>query len=81
VIRTLRTRSARDISAVWLVVALFSMSLWIAYGSLSGAQTILWANAFTGVQAGFILAVKRWSERKPDPTANLEPVPEICTGR
>ncbi len=58
VVRTWRTRSAADISAAWLVVALLSMVVWIFYGSLAAAPAIVWANALTFVQAGFILAVK-----------------------
>ncbi len=58
VVRTWRTRSAGDISAAWLVVALASMALWIAYGALIGAGAVMWANALTALQAGFILAIK-----------------------
>ena len=58
VIRTWRTRSAGDISASWLIVALLSMVLWVASGGLTGAQAILWANLITGVQAFLILGVK-----------------------
>src|SRR6185503_4339593 len=32
VVRTLRTRSANDLSLTWLVIAMVSMILWIAYG-------------------------------------------------
>ena len=58
VVRTWRTRSAHDISATWLIVALASMLLWIGYGSLVSAYAIVWANALTFVQAGLILAIK-----------------------
>jgi MtN3 and saliva related transmembrane protein len=58
VIRTWRTRSAGDISASWLIVALLSMVLWVAYGGLTGAHAILWANLITAAQALVILAVK-----------------------
>jgi MtN3 and saliva related transmembrane protein len=58
VVRTWRTRSAQDISATWLIVALASMLLWIGYGSLLSAYAIVWANALTFVQAGLILAIK-----------------------
>ncbi len=58
VIRTWRTRSAEDISASWLIIALASMVLWICYGSLVSAYAIVWANALTFVQAGLILAIK-----------------------
>jgi MtN3 and saliva related transmembrane protein len=58
VVRTWRTRSAHDISATWLIVALASMLLWICYGSLVSAYAIVWANALTFLQAGLILAIK-----------------------
>jgi len=65
VIHTWRTRSAADISAAWLVVALLSMLVWISYGSLVAAPAIVWANALTFVQAGYILFVKLQTERRP----------------
>src|SRR5262245_57919828 len=64
VIRTWRTRSAGDISCTWLIVALLSMAMWIAYGGITGAHAILWANLITGVQASIILGVKFTSSRK-----------------
>jgi hypothetical protein len=51
-------RSAGDISALWLIIALASMMLWIGYGMLIGASAVVWANALTALQAGFILATK-----------------------
>ena len=68
VIRTWRTRSAGDISASWLIVALLSMVLWVAYGSLTGAHAILWANLITGVQAFLILGVKLTCRRMAIPS-------------
>jgi MtN3 and saliva related transmembrane protein len=57
-IRTWRTRSAGDISTIWLVIALISMLLWVAYGSLVQAAAVVWANLLTAIQALFILVVK-----------------------
>jgi len=57
-IKTWRTRSAADISAGWLVLALISMLVWIAYGIIGGAQAVIWSNVLTLGQAGFILAIK-----------------------
>jgi len=74
VVHTWRTRSAADISAAWLVVALLSMLVWISYGSLVAAPAIVWANAFTFVQAGYILAVKLHTDRKPPARARPEGV-------
>jgi len=65
VVHTWRTRSAEDLSATWLVVALMSMVVWICYGALVSAPAIVWANALTFVQAGYILMVKLQTARKP----------------
>ena len=75
VIRTWRTRSAGDISGTWLIVALLSMAMWIAYGGLTGAHAILWANLITGVQAAIILSVKLNGSRKPCVKAMETPAP------
>jgi MtN3 and saliva related transmembrane protein len=72
VIRTWRTRSAGDISGTWLIVALLSMVMWIAYGGVTGAYAILWANLLTGVQATIILSVKFISSRQRYAEAGLE---------
>src|SRR6185437_5325202 len=50
VLKTWRTRHADDISAGWLILALVSMVVWVAYGSLAGAPAIAWANGLTFVQ-------------------------------
>ncbi|HKA73966.1 MAG TPA: SemiSWEET family transporter [Xanthobacteraceae bacterium] len=65
VVHTWRTRSAADISAAWLIVALISMLVWLTYGYLVQAPAIVWANALTFVQAGYILLVKWQTERRP----------------
>jgi uncharacterized protein with PQ loop repeat len=41
-LRTGRTRSARAISALWLIIAPASMMLWIGYGTLIGASAVVW---------------------------------------
>jgi MtN3 and saliva related transmembrane protein len=64
VIRTWQTRSAGDISGTWLIVALLSMAIWIAYGGITGAHSVLWANLITGLQAAIILSVKLTSSRR-----------------
>src|SRR3954469_15963682 len=47
VVRTWRTRSAMDLSGSWLTIAAVSMVLWIAYGTLLTAWSIVVANATT----------------------------------
>ena len=64
VLKTWRTQRADDLSAGWLVFALLSMVVWVAYGSLAGAPAIAWANALTLVQIVYILAVKWGYGRK-----------------
>jgi hypothetical protein len=44
------------------------MVLWVAYGSLTGAHAILWANLITGVQAFLILGVKLTCRPMPTPS-------------
>lgn len=64
VLKTWRTQRADDLSVGWLVFALLSMVVWVAYGSLAGAPAIAWANALTLVQIAYILAVKCGYGRK-----------------
>jgi MtN3 and saliva related transmembrane protein len=64
VIHTWRTRSAADLSATWLAVALVSMLVWISYGTLVAAPAIVWANVLTFLQAGYLLFVKLQNERR-----------------
>jgi MtN3 and saliva related transmembrane protein len=64
VVHTWRTRSAADLSATWLAIALLSMLVWISYGSLVAAPAIVWANALTFLQAGYLLVVKLQTERR-----------------
>jgi MtN3 and saliva related transmembrane protein len=58
VLRTWRTRSAVDLSASWLVIALASMVLWIVYGTLLAAWAIVVANAATLFLVLLLLAMK-----------------------
>jgi uncharacterized protein with PQ loop repeat len=53
-----RTRSATDISAAWLVVALVSMVIWIAYGRMIDAPAIVLVNVLCFLQCAFLLFVK-----------------------
>src|SRR5437868_13769 len=58
VVRTWRSRSAADLSASWLMIALSSMILWIAYGALLSAWAIVVANGATLLLALALLAMK-----------------------
>ena len=63
VVRTWRTRSASDISAAWLMAALASMLVWVAYGSLIDAPALVLVNVLCFAQCAYILFVKLQSER------------------
>jgi len=58
VLRTWQTRSATDLSATWLIIALTSMVLWIAYGTLLSAWAIVVANAATLFLVLLLLVMK-----------------------
>ena len=66
VVRTWRTRSAADISAVWLVVALAAMLVWIGYGSLINAPAVVLVNVLCSLQCAIILFVKLQAARAAD---------------
>lgn len=63
VVRTWRTRSANDLSAVWLVVALIAMLVWISYGSLIHAPAVIVVNILSLFQCSFLLFMKLQSGR------------------
>ncbi len=64
-IRTWRTRSANDISAVWLVFAMVAMVTWIGYGSLIHAPAVVAVNVLCFFQCASIFFIKLHSERTP----------------
>lgn len=69
VVRTWRTRSATDISAMWLVFAMGSMLIWTAYGGLIGAPAVILADVLCFIQCGYILFVKWQSRAAPSASA------------
>ncbi len=75
VVRTWRTRSAGDISAGWLIIALAAMVLWIIYGSVMDAWAVVWANALTCLQASLILVVKLGCLPRPATAAETAAAP------
>ncbi len=42
--KTWRTRSARDLSLLWLSMALLGTLFWTAYGLLLPATAVIWSN-------------------------------------
>ena len=65
VVRTWRTRSASDISAVWLIFAMVAMVIWIGYGSLIHAAAVVMVNVLCFFQCASIFLIKLQSERTP----------------
>jgi MtN3 and saliva related transmembrane protein len=58
VVKTWRTRSARDISGVMFAAFSVGVALWIVYGVLVRAAPVIVANGVTLVLALAILAMK-----------------------
>jgi MtN3 and saliva related transmembrane protein len=58
VVKTARTRSARDISEAMLLVFLAGLALWTVYGMEVGSAPIIAANVITIGLVGAILAMK-----------------------
>ncbi len=58
VVKTWRSRSARDFSLITLVMLEAGTAIWIFYGVLRDAPAIWLGNSVTFALAGFILSVK-----------------------
>ncbi len=58
VIRTWRTRSTRDVSALMFVLLVTGNTLWLLYGALIGDLPLVVANLITITLVGIILALK-----------------------
>jgi MtN3 and saliva related transmembrane protein len=66
VIRTLRTRHARDLSAAWLLIFGLGTALWLTYGLLKSDIAISLAN---GITFGLVLTliVAKYTMAPPGP--------------
>lgn len=58
VLRTHRTRSARDLSMPMLLLFNTGVMLWLAYGLMIGSQGLIIANGATMMLSAYILAMK-----------------------
>ena len=58
VLKTWRTRSAKDLSLAMFVIYLMGILLWLLYGVLLGDIAIMLANAATSVLAASVLYFK-----------------------
>ena len=72
-LKSWRTRSAGDLSWVYLAALISGVSLWVAYGAIMCDTSVLAANAFTLLAVMTLVAVKaRFGARGRGPLA--EPV-------
>jgi MtN3 and saliva related transmembrane protein len=58
VVKTWRTRSARDISGAMFLAFSVGVALWIAYGAMVRSAPVVVANGVTLVLAGAVLVMK-----------------------
>jgi MtN3 and saliva related transmembrane protein len=64
VVRTIRTRSARDLSWLWIVMMATGIGAWFVYGLLGADIPVMAANGLTLVLVGTLGVVKAWQERQ-----------------
>jgi MtN3 and saliva related transmembrane protein len=64
VIRTYKTRSAKDISLGMYLVFCFGVIMWLLYGFSIHAMAIVWANSATIILAGSMLLMKIIFDRR-----------------
>jgi MtN3 and saliva related transmembrane protein len=58
VLRTLRSRHARDLSAAWLLIFGLGTAMWLAYGILRSDIAVAAANGVTAVLVLVLIAAK-----------------------
>ena len=58
VVRTLRSRHARDLSAAWLLIFGLGTAMWLAYGVLRSDLAVAVANGVTSVLVLVLIAAK-----------------------
>ena len=65
-VRTLRTRHARDLSAAWLFIFGLGTATWLVYGILRSDVAVAAANGVTFVLV-MILIVAKYTIAPPEP--------------
>ena len=71
VIRTLKTRHARDLSAAWLLIFGLGTALWLTYGILKSDVAVASANGVTFVLV-MTLVVAKYTMQPPEESAPEE---------
>ena len=71
VIRTLRTRHARDLSAAWLLIFGLGTALWLTYGLLKSDVAVASANGVTFALV-MVLIVAKYTLAPPEPEVEIE---------
>ena len=69
VIRTLRTRHARDLSAAWLLIFGLGTALWLTYGLIKSDIAVALANGVTFALV-MVLIVAKYTLAPPEPGAD-----------
>lgn len=73
VLQLWRSRRARDISLLTMLVFSLGLVLWLLYGCLLGAWPVILANAVTLLLTGLILWMKlAWRDGPPVPGAGTD---------
>ena len=69
VIRTLRSRHARDLSAAWLLVFGLGTAMWLVYGVLRSDVAVAVANGVTAILVLVLIAAKYTIEPVDPPSS------------
>ena len=67
VIRTLKTRHARDLSAAWLLIFGLGTALWLTYGLLKSDVAVAGANGVTFLLVMTLVVAKYTLKPRPEP--------------
>jgi MtN3 and saliva related transmembrane protein len=68
VIRTMRTRHARDLSAAWLFIFCTGTLAWLIYGLWKGDVAVAAANGVTFVLVMILIVIKLATMKAPEGT-------------
>lgn len=70
VVRTIRTRSARDLSWVWILMMCTGITAWCVYGILGNDLPVIVANGITLVLVAALGVIKAGQEKPGASTAS-----------